>query len=109
MYVERNGLCTFAFIFLICLALEDAEEDWGGERGREGKSRRMREQTIPLSPGRFLAPMSDMSWIEGRNFKLDVRFKFAFRLELSIAPNGTVLISETAQGLEICFGEITKA
>lgn len=53
--------------------------------------------------------MSDMSWIEGRNFKLDVRFKFAFRLEFSIAPNGTVLISETDQGLEICLEKSPKS
>lgn len=32
-YVEHNDLCALAFIFLICSALEDAEEGWQGAGG----------------------------------------------------------------------------
>lgn len=53
--------------------------------------------------------MSDLSWIEGRNFKLDVRFKFGFRLELLIFPNSTVLIPESDPGLKICSEKSPKS
>lgn len=76
VYVEHNGLCTFALIFLICVALEDVEEGWGGEGGREGKSRKMREQTIPFSPLKVLNPHV--------RYELDRRKKLQIGCEIQV-------------------------
>lgn len=94
--------------FLICSALEDPEEGWKGKREvKKANQEKWRNKPYPLPYWRFLAPMLDLSYIKWRNFKMSVRFKFEFRLELLIAPDGTVQISESDQGLRSA-DKITK-